>query len=295
MSTAGLNSQWTDDESLLEAHEIEAGLSTVLGAVIEEASPEEVEQWIDEAASRLSPSESFDVGKALRQIGKAVGGESGLRQFAGQVLPAAGTAAGTIYGGPAGAAIGSQLGRAAGQAVAGGSPKPPQQAATPSIPVPVGGSAGLRAQPRIQAAAGVSDDPTASGSKAAGQLVHVIQNPAFLASLLSLVMGSHGRTSVPVAGKEVPVAAFMNLLGTLAGQAAQGAQTTSMSEEEEIPAYLTDADGTLLVDPVDPVQRANVLLRLLEEDSQALLLYQEDGDENSAEYLYPAEGWDYDL
>jgi hypothetical protein len=249
-----VNLEWTDDESVLEAQEIEAGLSTVLRGGLDGASPEQIEQWIDAAASQLSPVESFDLGNALRQIGQSVGGQSGLRQLAGQALPLVGTAVGTAYGGPVGAAIGSQLGQIAGQAVAGAQPKQQAQAIT---------------SPGTQAASGAPIEPTATVNKAAGQLLHVTQNPAFLTSLLSLVMGSQGRTSVPVAGKDVPVAAFMNLVSTLAGQAAQGAPMTSQpTEEESIPSYLTDAEGRPLVDPVDPVQRADVLMKLLQEDAE---------------------------
>lgn len=144
------------------------------------------------------------------------------------------------------------------------------------------------AAPAFQVAPGAPSEPAAGGNQPAGQLLHVIQNPAFLTSLLSLVMGSHGRSSVPVAGKDVPVGAFMNLISTLAGQAAQGAQTASSpTEEEAIPSYLTDAEGRLLVDPVDPVQRANVLLKLLEEESESMLFAQEgDGSESWDEGIY---------
>ena len=246
-------SEWIDDDSLNEAEEIEAGLSAVLSGATEDSSPEEIEQWIDESVSQFSPVESLDFGKALQSLGKAVGSQSGVRQFVGQALPLVGTAVGTVYGGPVGAAIGSQVGQVAGQALGGkqsktGEPVGGSTAQTPPTPPP---------------------EPDAGSNKAAAGLLHVVQNPAFLTSLLSLAMGSHGRSSVPVGGKEVPVAAFMNLVSMLAGKAAQGSQTAAQSEEEgAIPPYLTDAEGNLLVDSVDPVQRADALLKLLEEETE---------------------------
>jgi hypothetical protein len=65
----------------------------------------------------------------------------------------------------------------------------------------------------------------AGGSQAAGQLLYLIQNPAFLTSLLALTIGAHSRTSVPVGenGVEVPHGAFVNALSNLASRAAEEA------------------------------------------------------------------------
>lgn len=266
MRRAYMHSQWVDPAAVLEAEEIEAGLSNVLGdGIIEEATPEDVESWLGEAMSQLTPLERESVGNALRDLGRWARNQSAIRDIAGKALPTVGTIVGTAYGGPVGAAVGGQLGQIAGQAVAGRKPSTEPPSMPPTEPT----------QPTGAAPGGA----TVSGSQAAGQLAHLIQNPAFLTSLLALAMGRHGRASVPVGerGTEVPHGAFMNLLSSLAGRAAQEAEMLSMPDESEetAPSYLLDSEGNFLCDPAVPAQRAGVLLRLLEQEDEPLPTHEE--------------------
>jgi hypothetical protein len=257
-----------------EAQDILHGLSAVLGESTRSAPPDVIEQRVLGALSRLTPAQAESVAGALGDVGRFFS-SSEVRGVAGAALPVVGTAVGTVYGGPVGAAIGGTLGGAAAQAIAGapsaraGSPPqafaPPTastQAAAPPAPVP-----GADPAPGARASA----QTPVTGSQSAAELLNIIQNPALLASLLALVMGSHGKVSIPVgsSGTEVPVGAMINLIGVLANRAAEDAEEILAARQDDMPAYLCDESGRLTCDPAVPSQRADALLRLLSvQDSQ---------------------------
>ena len=236
------------------------GLREGLHEGYESAAPWEIQETMYHLLGTLTPAESFNFSKALRQIGRA--GQQVLKdpaaaQLAKSVLPAAGAAIGTVYGGPVGTAIGGRIGSAAAGAFAGGrqptasaSPLPPGPAAAPPPP-----PAAVAATPPPPAAAvpppapvGVmSPPPTPSpspsdGSTAAKQLFMLTQNPDILKTLLALALGAQGRTTIPVGQGAVPVAGVARMLSTLAGQAAEDAEQLSGSygrgyEPAERPAW----------------------------------------------------------
>jgi hypothetical protein len=280
--------EWIDDEALSEAEDTEAGLFTVFGEELEYATPEEVEERVWSAASRLTPAQAESLAGALRDVGRYA------RQAAPTVLPVAGGIVGTVYGGPAGAAIGSQIGGVAGRAIGGqaAGPRPPAPAAPaaaaafvaqvpaqPAAPISAAPPASpaqpaapaQAASPAQPAAAAAAQAPgAAEPSLAAGQLLHLVENPLVKALLLQLAMGAKSGGTVPVAGKEVPAGGVMNLLGTLAGRAAEDADALFDYGGEGLPEYLMDDAGSPACDPAAPSQRADVLLRLFDAEDAAL-------------------------
>jgi hypothetical protein len=208
-----------------------------------------------------------------------------VKDVAGQLLPVAGAAVGTYFGGPAGTAIGAQLGQTGAQLIR--PQKPATRAPAPAAPAaaPAGAAAPAEAPPGVAApepapAAPAAPPPTAApaaapippgGTSAVAQLMSLIQNPAFLKSLLSQVLGPGGQPTVPVGSQGTPVSfgPVLNALTSLAGKAAEeAAEAYPGAESVEATAYLVDPSGNFLVDPADPDARAQRLLELLQEDYQ---------------------------
>jgi hypothetical protein len=285
MREIGRNPYWADASTLSEAEDIEFGLAEALGLPREELTPEQVDPWLERTVSKLTPAESESVGDALVKLGRWAKQQTALRQFAGQVLPTAGMAVGTVYGGPAGAAFGGQLGGLAGQTIAGRKPPSPPPAPSPTAAPPA---------PSQQPPAPASGGADAGGSQAAGQILYLIQNDAFLKSLLRLATDLRGQTSVPIGekGTAVPPVALVNLLGQLAGRAAEEADayfSQSSESEETPPSYLLDSEGNYLCDPAAPAERADVLLRLLQQEGHRLGIGEDVGEQESGD---DGENWE---
>ena len=249
------------------------GLAAVLGDH-GRMSPESLEERVLNTFARLSESEAESVTNALGNVGQFFK-SSGVKNVAGTALPIIGTAVGTAYGGPVGAAIGGSLGSAAGQAVAGKRPKAAPTTPAGQAPTKPDEPPASHAVPSPSGPSSVPPAPASGaevGSAAAAQLLSVIQNPALLASLLSLVMGSSGKNSVPAGsnGTDVPVGAMMNLLSVLANRAASDAEEILAARQEAPPAYLLDESGCLTCDPAVPSERAEALLRVLSTSSESL-------------------------
>ena len=176
------------------------------------------------------------------------------------ILPLAGQVVGGIYGGPAGAAIGGSLGNLAGGAISNlaGGGKPAASSAAPS-PTPM-------SVPRGVAPLGMGAPPAApsGASPAAGQLLQTIMRPETMQALASMMMGAMGKQNVSVGGTQVPVTAFTNLLGSLAGRTEAEFNARSAMQESSLPYYLQDFAGEATVDPASSNQRASALYRLLE-------------------------------
>jgi len=78
-------------------------------------------------------------------------------------------------------------------------------------------------------------------------------------ALGAMALGPAGAASIPVAGTPVPIAAFANLVATLAAQAA-AQQHASTPAAVAVPAYLAG-----VANPTSPSARAEALLGLLAE------------------------------
>jgi len=107
-------------------------------------------------------------------------------------------------------------------------------------------------------------DPGA-GSPAASQLLSTITRPETLAALASMAMGSSGRSDIPVGGASVPVSAFTNLIGMLAGRADTEYGESIARAESAPPAYMRGAYGEARGDPAVEEHRASALFEFLHE------------------------------
>ena len=101
---------------------------------------------------------------------------------------------GFMIGGPAGAALGAVAGGAGARL------RSPTHAATPSANLTAANQSGAVANP------------------AALQLLAALLRPEVIQALGAMSLGAAGVPQVPVAGQQVPIAAFANLLSTMAGQ-----------------------------------------------------------------------------
>jgi len=168
----------------------------VLGDALHEryagADPEELEEALDNVLDSMSAAEALNFTNALKQIERASGqllASPAAGRIAGTALPLAGTALGTVIGGPAGTAIGSGLGQAAAKALAGAGPARPSPAAS------------------------------ASGSTAAVQAMILNQLGPVQEALLRVALGEHGQPAV----NGLPVAKIMSMLSSVYGRAAEDA------------------------------------------------------------------------
>lgn len=251
---------------------------------------EYIEQIIEQSFGEgVSPEdvEGFfsDIGKFAKKAGKTIA------KAAPAILPVAGTVVGTALGGPVGAAVGGALGSAAGGAIGSAmkGKKPSVSGIAGSVatglggalPGPAGailGKAGaalsgktpggiVGALPGIAGVAGSALKGKLSAGGSAAQLLKLLTQPKVMQSLQAMSLGQAGKQSIPVAGAQVPVSAFANLIGTLANQAIAEQHALGLYEAESIPSYLLNAEGELVVDPAVPEQRATALLSLLQQES----------------------------
>jgi hypothetical protein len=103
-----------------------------------------------------------------------------------------------------------------------------------------------------------------SSPPAASQLLQTVLRPETLQALVSMAMGPTGKPNVSVGGTPVPVAAFSNLIGTLAGRAEAESRAAEAMARESVPAYLQDYAGEAKGDPAVAESRAEALFELLE-------------------------------
>jgi len=212
------------------------------------------------------PSEQFEAVMEQNNIDAAAmeGWLSTLGSVAQTVLPIAGTVVGSVYGGPAGGAIGGQLGKLAGGAIgsatgqpAPAAPAPSPQRMMPPLAGPVPQAPSTPASPSVGMSA-------AGGSPAAGQLLQTLVRPETMQALMSMFMGKLGNPNVQVGGTQVPVGAFTNLLGVLAGKAASEYSEATIAARNAVPEYMQDYAGETVGDPAVAEHRARALSELLE-------------------------------
>jgi hypothetical protein len=234
---AGLSDEELELELFEESLDLGEALREALSEEYADSTPEELEAALFNIMDALTPAESLNFTKALRQIQAGAGQalrDPTIKQIAATGLPLAGGAVGTL-GGPAGTVVGSALGGAAAKALAGGGSTPSTATGTPD-PKPSAAAAGLPA--------------------AAKGLV-LMNDPAVLKATLAAALGQQGRTSV----NGVPVGAVMNMLSTIFGQAA-GEADELVYESSATPAYMLDEQAPS-GDPVAPGDRAQALYAAL--------------------------------
>jgi hypothetical protein len=219
---------------------------------------EYIEQIIEQNFGEgVSPDdvESFfgDIGNAVKSVGSVV--KSALPA----VLPVAGTVVGTALGGPVGGALGGTLGSTLGGAIA-PSPKPGSAPLPKPAAAPKPGIVGTMVS-------AVGNKAATGGNPSAAQLLQTLFNPKVIQGLQSMALGQAGKQTISVAGNQVPISAFTNLLGSLLTQATEEHHRIQASSGESVGPYLIHAEGYPTVDFNSPEQRAGVLLNLLQQES----------------------------
>lgn len=130
---------------------------------------------------------------------------------------------------------------------------------------------GVKGVKQTNTTSGVTKTVPAQGSTpsapspAAAQLLKVLYRPEMLQALVMMLVGNNGPGHVKVGDTPVPAAAFANLLGSLAGQAAAENYRVAPAYSEEIPSYLLNHRGELIGDPTAPEDHAAALFHLLEQ------------------------------
>jgi hypothetical protein len=242
----------------------------------EGVNPEDVEGLFGDIGNFVKKT-AKSVSQAMPAVGKAVAGALPT------VLPMAGTVLGTAFGGPLGGALGGTLGSALGGAVGSAvSPAGKKPAIAPAKAAGALGSiagiagAAIGKKPSAGALGGIAGmagsalggTSAAAGGGAAAQLLKTLLQPKVVQSLQAMALGPAGLQSIPVAGKQVPISAIANLIGTLANQAVEEHHhALQMNMGESDAAYLLDTEGVPLVDIASPEQRAAVVLSLLQQES----------------------------
>lgn len=243
---------WDEDAAILGEVLLEALHEDYAGAL-----PEELDAALDNIFDSMSPAESFNIGKALRQIGKGAS-QAVADPLVGQVvrtaLPIAGGAVGTLVGGPAGTAVGGALGSAAAKAL-----PSTARASAPRTAARMASSPPPTMSPAARA-------PVSAGSAAAAQGLALTQHPDVLKSLLALALGGQGRQAI----NGVPVGAVMNMLSSVFGRAAEDADELRYGGDESS-GYLHDSEAHPDIDPAAPADRARALYaRLIGSENRRL-------------------------
>lgn len=102
-----------------------------------------------------------------------------------------------------------------------------------------------------------------SGSPAAANLLQTMTRPEVLQAIAAMAMGASGKSNVSVGATSVPVSAFSNLLGVLAGRAE--AEYSESMANRSVPEYMMDYAGEAKGDPAIEEHRAGALFELLEQ------------------------------
>lgn len=207
----------------------------------------------DEQLEAVLESAGFsaeDVEFSLKDFGR------GLAAVGSAVLPVAGTVVGTAFGGPVGAALGGALGSAAGSALGSAAAPPRRRGSRPRVPRPP-----FVRPPRLPV--------PGLGAPAATQLLSLIQRPEMMRALQALALGGAGAARVPVGPTVVPPAAFANLLGIAAAEAAAEHHALTGGGDPATPEYLVGESGEALVDVTDANERAARLLEVLAESDES--------------------------
>lgn len=214
-----------------------------------EMSEEDINSMLEGALSAMSPDEIESFWKSLGKIAGTAG--KTLVQAAPAILPVVGGAVGTAIAPGIGTALGTTLGRVAGQALGSATAKPVK----PSAPSPSGGISNRPA----------TGSPVPPGaSSAVAQLLALIQNPAFLKSLIGQISGVKSSVAVGTSGRSAPFGSMMNALRELSEECAREANENH-GNSESLPEYLFEETGEPVCDTSLPEERARALLTQLRE------------------------------
>jgi hypothetical protein len=184
----------------------------------------------------------FPINKSVVSLGKTLAPT--LERAAPGIIQ--GAAKGAAVGGPWAALLG------AGAGIASAALRKPR--APLGVPDPAGTQ---KTAPEVPSA---PELPIGQG--AAATLLALLQNPTVQQSLLSQVLGSHGREQVRTpSGVNLPRAAINSLLTQLLANATEALpESESISEQ----SYLIGESGEYLVDPASPDQHAALVLSYLQ-------------------------------
>jgi len=236
-------------------------------------------RWLRDA--ELEAMEGIDFGALARSLGPVQKQVSGA--LPGVVQGAtAGAAAGpwgALIGGLAGGALSAATKRSSKKPSApvpttpGPSPAPTEPTPTPtSEPI----ATGQPAAPAPPVAAPVATSPGAAQT-AAGQLVQLLENPALRQTLGALASGQRRDPG------GLPFGAILNLLGTLANNAAYEAEAIQGETDD---SYLRGADGRFLLDPSAPAERAALVWdRLFHGNTPVVSSSTWEGEADAADWL----------
>jgi hypothetical protein len=217
----------------------------------------EVEEIVEDRFPGVAPELVEDFFRDLQRFGQQIA------PLAQRALPAViqGAAAGSALG-PVGAVVGALGGGAASilSSPPQPGPQPMRQALPPQRPAgvtPPFAPPQPSVQPPRQATGAVAPPPETpqASSAAASQLIALLSQPQTMQALTALLMGSTGRTSVPVGQRSVPVAAIANAISELAAEAADNAALASSR-----PSFLLDPLGEPRVDIGSPLAKAQLLV-----------------------------------
>ncbi len=213
-----------------------------------------------------------------------------LGNVVASALPIVGSAVGSIVAPGIGTAIGGGLGSLAGgalhSAIGSGQPAPaptpvapvpaapvpsampypyppypyPQPASFPGAPLPLMGPIFSSATPAAPAAQG-------SSQQLAALLLQLLMRPEMLQSILAMIMGGAGATTVPVGTTGVPVTALTNLLSNVAGQVSEAYnnERAPSAVYAEATHYTSRNPFAARVDLASQEARSAALLNLLRE------------------------------
>jgi hypothetical protein len=237
--------EYAPDYENLDWFDESADLAEVLRDALHDdysdASPEEMQDALAEVLESMTPAESFNFAKALKQIERGTSQALSDPVF-GQIvrtgLPIAGGALGSVIAPGIGTALGTSLGTAAAGALPGGAPARPA-APTPGSVIP----------------------PVAGGSAAAAQGLVLTQQPDVLKGLLALAMGQQGKRSV----NGVPVPAIMSMLSSVFGKAAADADELMYLDEEG-----SSTEGEALLDDSEASPGQSLYTTLMDVDNYEL-------------------------
>ncbi len=276
----------------------------------------QLEEAVEPMLGNMTIEEYEDFLSSLSKYGKQVGNV--LTRAAPGALSGAvqGATMGSAMG-PYGALIGGALGAVGGglqsyqasgqqartnQSPAGQQPTVRQTVVRPSVQPAV---TNLNQATFAPASGGLNRNPVSQPlpgavlpGSAAAQLLAVLSRPETLQAILSMMMSQAGRSNVQVGQTQVPVAAFSNMISTLAQRSSAQQNQIVASQAQSTPEYLQDENGEFICDPMDAEQRADVLLGLLSQQPDRLdrdntykhkqplseVLYEEQADSYDNEY-----------
>jgi hypothetical protein len=206
-------------------------------------------------------------GRAVNSIGRAVAPRLGN------------IAQGAISGATTGAALGpwGMLAGALGGGAIGGLSAPGRPGGAGPVPGSagaLGGIAGLMggggAAGGVSQLLGAFGGGGRAGGGPAGALLGLLAQPQVTQALMSMMLGSSGSRTVPVAGRTVPVAAIANMIGHFANAAAaEYEKAYGVPEAETLPGLPAAADSAERAQALADAIALEALTRLAAEAFEA--------------------------